>query len=225
MTLPETVASALERLRPAPPNADVSIVLRHAERHALPPGGFGSDVALTEYGVATAQQLGRMLGERNPGGVHSSPILRCMKTGQHIIEGAGWNVPVTPDPRLGWPGPFVVDEELSGPLFLKLGSREVVRQQLETDSPPDGMRPTDAGVRILLELAADPLRRNGRTFLHVTHDSVLAVIVGRLFNLGLEDFRWPEYLDALLLWKEAGDLRISWRGLDQASYPFSSPGN
>ena len=81
---------------------------------------------------------------------------------------------------------------------------EVARRQLETGPPPNGMRPTDEGVRIFLELAAAPLGQDGKTFLYVTHDSVLAVIVGRLFNLGPGECHWPEYLDALLLWKESG---------------------
>ena len=225
MKTPETVASLLNRLRLPPPNADVSIILRHAERYALPPGEFGSGVPLTEYGAATAEQLGKLLSERNPGGICSSLLLRCMKTGQHVIEGAGWNARVMSDRRLGGPGPFVIDEELTGPLFLRLGSREVARRQLETGPPPNGMRPTDEGVRIFLELAAAPLGQSGKTFLYVTHDSVLAVIVGRLFNLGPDECHWPEYLDALLLWKESGSLRISWRGLDQASYPFGGAGD
>ncbi len=225
MTAPETVASTLDRLRLPPPNADVAIVLRHAERDALPPGESGSNVALTENGVATAKQLGKLLGERSPGKIHSSPLPRCVNTGQQIAEGAGWNTGVMPDWRLGSPGPFVVDEGLCEPLFLRLGSREVVRRQLEASPPPVGMRPADDGIRIFLELAAAPLGQDGRTYLHVTHDSVLAVIVGRLFDLGLEDFHWPEYLDTLLLWKESGTLAVSWRGLEQASYPFSSAGN
>ena len=81
------------------------------------------------------------------------------------------------------------------------------------------MRPTGEGVGLLLDMVSGSLGRNGRLHVHVTHDAILAVVVGHLFRLGMDDFRWPAYLDGLLLWRLDGRLHFSWRGLDQGSDP------
>ena len=74
---------------------------------------------------------------------------------------------------------------------------------------------------MLLDMAAGDLGRNGLLNIHVTHDAILAVLVGRLFELGVDDFAWPDYLDGLLLWKQDGLLGFSWPGLDEGSNPVS----
>ena len=224
MKPPVPVQSLLERLALTPPEQDIAIVLRHAEREPIPPGGFGTDVALTANGVAAAELLGGRLAHREPGAVYSSPLLRCRATAAAIIRGAGWEAAPESDWRLGWPGPFVIDEELSGPLFMQLGSKEVVRRQLTDQLPPAGMRATEEGLRLFLELARPVSAPSppGRLSLLVTHDSVLAVIVGRLYALGLDGFPWPDYLDGLLLWHSGGTLLCSWRELgllEQAAHP------
>ena len=73
-----------------------------------------------------------------------------------------------------------------------------------------------------MDMVYGGLRRNGlfRLQIHVTHDSILAVLVGHLFGLGVDDFPWPGYLDGILLWRRDGMLRFSWPGLDEGSHPL-----
>ncbi len=124
------------------------------------------------------------------------------------------------DWRLGVPGPFVVDEEVSGALFLQIGILEIVRRQLTRTEPPAGMRATSEGVDLLLELTAKYLRSRGRLNVYVTHDSILAVLVAYLYRLSVGDIGWPDYLDGLLLWRCEERLHFAWRGLEQRSHPF-----
>lgn len=204
-----------------PARADAALVLRHAERDPIPPGTFGTDVALTPGGVTSAERLGAVLaGMRARVSVTTSPVPRCVATARAILRGGGRPEEVSLDWRLGDPGPFVVDTQQSGPLYLKLGPLGIARRQLEDAEPPNGMRATSEGVELLLELVMDDLGTSGRLNIYVTHDSILAVFVACLYGLSVDEIGWPGYLDGLLLWRDDERLRFVWRGLHQCSRPL-----
>ena len=204
-----------------PTIADVALVLRHAEREDIPPGTFGVDVQMTANGIASAEKLGAALSSIKPQTrVTSSPVSRCESTARAILRGGGWPENVTLDWRLGDPGPFVVDEEISGALFLRTGVLEIVRHQLTRTEPPAGMRPTSKGIDLLLGLTANDLRFSGRLDIYVTHDAILAVLVAYLYRLSVDEVGWPDYLDGLLLWQRGERLHFIWRGLEQGSHPL-----
>ena len=221
MAYPDGVCWITEQLDGVPAEADAALILRHAEREDIPPGTFGVDVPLTAYGVESAERLGAMLsGLRPQAGVTASAVPRCVSTGRAILRGGGWSEGVALDWRLGDPGPFVVDEEVSGARFLEIGILEIVRHQLTHVEPPAGMRETSEGVDLLLGLTANGQRSCGRLNIYVTHDAILAVLVAYLYRLSVDEIRWPDYLDALLLWRCEERLHFIWRGLEQSSYPL-----
>ena len=204
-----------------PARADVSLVLRHAEREDIPAGTFGADVRLTARGVESAERLGAALsGIRREMGLTASPLPRCVSTAEAMIRGAGRTDEVAVDRRLGDPGPFVVDAEVAGTRLLKFGTLEIVRRQLCDARPPTGMRPTSEGVDLLLELTSSHLRHRGRLNIYVTHDSILAVLAAHLYGLQIDDMRWPGYLDGLLMWWCGERIHFAWRGLKQGSHPL-----
>ena len=220
MTDPDAVCWIVEKVRSLPAQADATLILRHAEREEIPKGTFGVDVPLTSCGVASAERLGAMLScIRSSVCVSVSPVPRCESTAKAIMRGGGWADEVALDWRLGGPGPFVVDEEVSGALFLEVGVFEIVRHQLTCTEPPAGMRPTAEGVDLLLGLTANDLRSRGRLNIYVTHDAILAVLVAHLYRLPVDEINWPNYLDGLLLWRSDERLHFIWRGLEQGSYP------
>ena len=193
--------------------------MRHAERQPIPAGRFGSDVPLTASGTSSAKSLGRLLSSRTLGSIVSSPVLRCKTTAEAVARGAGREAVVKTDRRLGDPGPFVADSCLAGPLFLEAEARRIVQRQLAERGALLGMRPTGDGVELLMGLTAAGLWKTGRVDIFVTHDSILAALVGSLYHLDVDRFEWPDFLDALLLWVDNGSLNYSWRGLEQASHP------
>ena len=219
MTSEEAGASILQRLSMIPGDADVSLVMRHAEREEVPADSYGADARLTSGGIASAERLGSLLSLREPGRLRASPLPRCIHTAEAIRKGAGWDLETSPDQLLGDPGPFVIDPVASGPLFLDVGAMEVVRRQLSGAAPPAGMRPTPEGVALLLDLVGADLGEGGLLDIYVTHDSILAVLVGTMFRLGVDESSWPRYLDGLILWRSQGRLNFSWRGIYQASHP------
>ena len=220
MNVPGPVASIVERLKIAPDRADISLILRHAEREVFPVGALGTEVPLTARGVGSAEMLGEMLPASRTVSAVSSPVPRCVQTADAILRGVGRDGNPVLDHRLGDPGPFVVDPEACGRLFLELPISEVVQRQLSDAQPPMGMRSTSEGVEMLLGLAADHLGWQGRLNIYVTHDAILAVLVAHLFRLPLQEAGWPGFLDGLLLWRSAERLHFTWRGLHQASHPI-----
>ena len=185
------------------------------------PGTFGDNVPLTRRGLESATYLGMGLSSRTVGTVKASPLPRCTQTADAIITGSGWNTTVEPDWLLGDPGPFVVQPELAGKLFLGIGIDAIVRQQLGADEPPRGMRSTSSGVNLVLRELAAALATPGSASVFVTHDAVLAVLVGYLYDLPVEGFSWPGYLDALVAWPDSDRLHFLWRGLAEGTHPIS----
>lgn len=219
MNAPGPAASVLERLSAIPANADAALVIRHAEREPIPAGTFGFDVALTADGVAAAERLGAALSALRRVAVISSPVPRCVQSGEAMLRGAGSPAAtVATDRRLGDPGAFIADPETSGPLFLKLPIPEIARRQLEDAAPPPGMRPTSEGVDILLDMATGNLGESGRLNVYVTHDVILAVLAASLLHQPPEATGWPGYLEGLLLWRSQGRLHFCWRELLRDCY-------
>ncbi len=219
MKATEPVASIEHRLAQVPPRADVALLVRHAEREEIPLGMFGEDVPLTPGGIAESEHLGRVLASWEWEGIVSSPLQRCRDTAAGMCRGADRSGNVVVDRRLGDPGVFIVDPETAGALFLAHGIKEIVRRQLHGRVPPPGMRSTEEGVSLLLDLAASRLASGGRLAIHVTHDALLAVLVARLFRLRHDAVPWPDYLDGLLMWSSGARLLCSWRGLELAAHP------
>lgn len=210
-----------KQLSNIPVQTDVAVILRHAEREDIPPGTFGVDVSLTACGVSSAERLGAMLSAARPKiRATASTVPRCASTASAILRGSNWPEEVALDWRLGGPGPFVVDEEISGALFLETGILEIVRHQLTRTEPPVGMRSTSEGVELLLGLAASDLRCGANLNIYVTHDAILAVLVAHLYALPVDDLEWPGYLDGLLLWRNRDRLHFIWKGLEQGSHPL-----
>ena len=219
MTQPDGAARTLALLDRVPVGLPVALVLRHAEREEITPGTFGNDVSLTRHGQHSARRLGMGLSPRTAGVVKSSPLPRCMQTADAVIAAAGWKTDALPAQLLGDPGPFVVEPELAGRLFLDIGTEAVVRRQLADDRPPSGMRSTSAGTELLLRELAAALNGPDSASVFVTHDAVLAVLVGHLYGLPVDGFPWPGHLDALVLWPGSDRLRFLWRGLGEGSHP------
>ena len=220
MSEEDGVCRTLALLADVAVSADAALVLRHAEREAIPPGSYGNDVPLTERGAASASRLGEALLLRAPATIRTSPLHRCVQTAEAIISGADWISVAEPDRRLGDPGAFVTAPELAGPALLALGPEGMAELQLAREEPPPGMRATGQGVELLLDLVTSQLAARGLVSLFVTHDLVLAVLVGSLYGLNIAQFDWPEYLDALVLWQDSDVMRFRWRGLHEGSHPI-----
>ena len=129
-----------------------------------------------------------------------------MSTAKAILRGGGQPEGlVALDWRLGDPGPFVIDEEAAGALFLN--DRHIGDSQapaIATPKPPAGMRPTAEGVELFLELTSSHLRHGDCLNIYVTHDCYIGGPgCTHMYKLQVGDVSWPGYLDGLLMWRNA----------------------
>lgn len=187
-----------------------SILLRHAERPPIPAGEFGTELSITPAGRAAAEQLGRRIGKRLLGLV-TSPIPRCVQTGEAIRHGAGVALQIEQDRRLGAPGVWVQDEKTAGPVFLEHGVRGVVARQI-AGQPLPGMRSHADGVDRLLELLGSRRDLPEGIVVYVTHDAVMAPLLAHVFDLPNVEDAMPRYLEAAAFELEASPVRRVWRG-------------
>ena len=214
------IKRTLALLGDAPPDSELALVMRHGQRGHVAPDDHGNDVPLTRRGTASARRLGAGLASFPLVAMKTSPLARCVQTAEALIAGAGWNEAPAPDQRLGAPGAFVSEPGLAGPLFLDLGPRGVVQRQLTGVEPPPGMRPTHDGVALLLDLITPAKGAARGISVFVTHDVVLATLVGSLYGRNADGFAWPDYLDALILWRNSDRLHFRWPGLGEGLHPI-----
>jgi hypothetical protein len=178
----------------------VAVLMRHAERpesSELP----GTEVELTKRGRDESFELGRLLGVRVRRIAHS-PVLRCRQTAEAILAGSGASAERVLDDRLGGPGLFIEDESSAAATFAALGVPAVLRSLMAGRKLP-GMVSPEAGCKAMVEHLLGVCDRPSGLYLFITHDALLAPMLGRLFGRETE---LPDYLDALLVWRESGAL-------------------
>lgn len=191
-----------------------ALLVRHAERPEIPAGSFGHDLRITERGHRDAMAFGARLGT-TLGRVVASSVPRCMQTGEAMLKGAGRNGVVVPDRRLGDPGIWIADEALAGESFLDGGSPAVVRRQLRGGVP--GMHSLPAGTAAMLDCFFVPPSLPGKVDVFISHDAVMAPLLGHLLGTADFDQIWPSFLEGAWFVRVADGLSLRWRA-DEVSH-------
>jgi Histidine phosphatase superfamily (branch 1) len=187
------------------------LLIRHADRHPLAPGIDDREAEISEEGGARAESLGRILQARDGFWVETSPLFRCRRTAERILEGAARTAVVAANELLGDPGPFVVDPRGGGVLFASLGVERLVRGQIAGEMWPP-LRPTADGVRLLVGDLARRLRTRGGTGICVSHDAIVMPVIAALTGEQFEE-AWLDPLDGVALTIGAGGrIQAIWRG-------------
>jgi broad specificity phosphatase PhoE len=206
---PESLLRSLER---APAGRPASLLVRHAARGPIPAGSMGIEIDLTEEGVRSAEVLGTILTHHRPGRLLASPAPRCINTGRAIVRGAGWTAEVDTDARLSGMGCFFVDGPSAWASFAAHGVRGTVRRQLSEEASLPGLHPIAAGVAAFMHLLIRPVGAEPTLDILVTHDVILAVLVGHFFKIPPDKANWPEFLEGLVILPSAEGLVLVWRG-------------
>ena len=188
--------------------AGAALLVRHAERPEIPAGSFGHDLRITEAGHLAAAALGAQLGPRL-GRVVASSVPRCVQTGAAILAGSGLDRAVSTDRRLGDPGIWIADEALAGESFLDGGSPAVVRRQLA--GGVRGMHSLQAGTAAMLACFFDPPSVPGQVDVFISHDAVMAPLLGHLLRSDDFDLIWPSFLEGAWFVGSASQVSLRWR--------------
>lgn len=168
------------------------------------------EIGLTEAGTAAARRLGAALGERIQS-ITTSPVARCRATALMMGEGADRRIEVSDHPLLGAPGAFVADGDVAWENWQRMGNEGVIAHLMASSEPLPGMHPPELAARRLLALLSTALDHEAGLHLFVTHDAVLAPLVARTLGHPLERAQWPGFLEAMMLWREDGELVAQYR--------------
>lgn len=173
-----------------PPPENGILLIRHGPREDpdVPP----LSAMLTPIGEKESIACGSVLSQFPPIEIRSSPVQRCLDTGEKITEGAGWDIEVIESEMLGHPGPFVIgknNEEINHMVAYAQEHDDwsFLRDHVNGKDTP-GMRHRDVGTRNLVE---ELYPKTKGFVLCVSHDSIIAAVKGAL---GLNEENWPSPL-------------------------------
>lgn len=206
----------LEALNLLPKDKPVHLLTRHSVRELAKNGFADYRLPLTPEGIEMAREWGTQLA-RPVEAFYSSPVGRCVNTAIAMAEGARKagliaEIPeVTTDTTLVEPGCYVEDLNQVGPTFLKMGAFKFLNHHLQ--EPFEGMlSPAEGRSKLAAYLKArEPA--SGHLNVHVTHDTILAVLVAELHGrrrISEED--WPWMMEGLWVWFSGGQMHWVWRG-------------
>lgn len=192
-------------------DTSASLLIRHAERLEIPSREVDHLSKITPEGRKSAELLGNTIGQKLKG-VTSSSVPRCLDTSEAIINGSGVvGMPIEVNWRLGNPGVWVIDGESAWSEFIKYGLEEVIRKQVNGEKL-NGFRELNHGVQLLLDCIFNhKTSRNGVNVL-VSHDAIIAPLVGYLLGKSLPRIILPGFLEGVLLQQDSDGVRFFWNG-------------
>lgn len=202
-------AHTLRAIREAPAEVATLLLLRHADRGPMTPGEPGNELPLLPDGVVRARALGQAIGGRL-GVLRSSPVPRCLQTAAAIAEGAGQAPGIVPDRLLGDPGVYVEDGVVAWEQWQSLGHERVVEHIVAGTRLPGLAEPLSASRRLLAHLL-DAVDGAPGIHVFVTHDLLVTAAASHWLGSPLRRSEWPEFLDALALVVEGGQVSASYR--------------
>ncbi|MCC4307894.1 histidine phosphatase family protein [Alcanivorax marinus] len=213
-----------DALQLLPADRPAHLLTRHSVRELAKNGFADYRLPLTPEGITMARDWGARL-ERPVSAFYSSPVGRCVDTARAMAEGAreagliDHQPEVITDDTLVEPGCYVEDLNRVGPTFLKMGALRFLNAHLR--EPFDGMLTPAAGRAKLAGYLRDREPAPGALAVHVTHDTILAVLVAELEGRdAIDEEHWPWMMEGLWLWFDERHLNWVWRG-EHGRRPFS----
>jgi len=186
------------------------LILRHGDRQEIPSGSFGNELLLTAKGRKSSLSLGKKLAHIRWAQVFSSPLIRCQETAEQFLKGAGQSLPVILTPLLGDPGPFVLDPDLAGSMFLENAPYKIMQKILAAEHVP-GMRTLEDGVKLFIDYL--------KTLTHfpclmISHDIIIALLQSYFFKSIPHKF--PDFLEGFWLQVDEKWNDKSWKAYNNA---------
>lgn len=174
----------------------IALLLRHADRDAIPDGEFGNEVLLNDKGIKHAVEYGKELKNIKINKIYTSPIERCVQTAECIQHGYGQELPIHKTTALGDPGLHVADAKKVGAYYLEFGFWKMF-DAYKNKELKEGF-PTFEELESEINEFIENNSEEGIT-IYITHDSLIAFYA---FATNIKDYTeadWVNYLDGLIL--------------------------
>jgi broad specificity phosphatase PhoE len=173
----------------------ISLLLRHADRDAIPKGTFGNEILLNAKGIQNAHSFGQQLSVRKINKIFTSPIGRCVQTAEFISKGYGQSIDIIETTALGAPGLHISDEKIAGEYFLKIGFDQMYKRFTDGEIIPGIPKVSELNNRIT-SFIKENSDQNGTT-LFITHDMLIAFYHFSLNRKVYTKENWVNYLTGL----------------------------
>lgn len=175
----------------------IAFLIRHAERnHIINPREHTAEL-LNKKGKTEAINRGIELHkEFNSVVIYSSPINRCVQTGECIAKAFGDDTNIYISKILGDPGPFVFGDAMD--VFESLTTKGVVESMIK-GKPLPFIRSIGEGSKILLNFIQKETNKYGNNVavIFVSHDAIIAPFINFLTNEEFNQTHWIEFLGGI----------------------------
>jgi len=177
---------------------NMSILIRHSERNHIPDGIHDIITPINMQGEIIAAELGKKLRIFDTIKVISSPVGRCVQTGNAIMKGFGIQSKIYLSNLLGEPGPFVFDCDAAKKHFIKMTCKTVVETQI-AGQPLAGIRLIKDGSELLRNWIISEIQKNkaGNLLVFISHDAILAPFIFQYTGEKFNHEHWIDYIDGV----------------------------
>jgi len=176
-------------------NEKISLLIRHADRDAIPEGSFGNEVLLNKKGIQNALSFGEKLSKNKLNKIFTSPVLRCVQTAQYISEGYGKAIKIIETKALGAPGLHIENEKTAGEFLLQHGL-DAMYERFIQGQPIPGVPNFDQLNHKMTSFIKEHTQETGTT-LFITHDMLIAFYHFSMSKKIYTKENWINYLSGL----------------------------
>lgn len=172
-----------------------ALLIRHADRDAIPEGSFGNEVLLNQLGQKNAFNYGEKLKNTSITKIYSSPVPRCMETAAFIQKGYGKSLEIIETVALGAPGLHIIDEKIAGAYYLEHGF-DVMYESFKNGISIPGMATPES----LNQNMTDFINKNSvenETTIFITHDMLIAFYHFSIDKTVYTKENWVNYLSGI----------------------------
>lgn len=181
-----------------------ALLLRHGPREKIADASVASAVSakLTEEGHRFAERFGTLLPSAQPLRLFHSPVPRCRDTASAIAKGhekLGGAASIL-GARVFLAAAFVRDEKLLIKEIAARGLREFMHDWARGDVDESVVQPAELAARGLLQgIFQSWSEAQGTIDVHVTHDIVVLALSSLAWDITVDDFPWPGFLDGFVI--------------------------
>lgn len=183
----------------------IAFLIRHAERNQITNSKEHSTVLLNEKGRTEAIKFGIELSKIFSTIIlYSSPIYRCIQTGECIAQAFGDNINIHTSNILGEPGPFVFGDAMNS--FESLTTKGVVDSMIKGKQLPF-IRSIYEGSKTLLDFIQKETHKykSNVPVIFVSHDAIVAPFINFLTNEEFNQSHWIEFLGGIKILFNSND--------------------
>lgn len=188
---------------------NIAIVIRHASREKIEDPFGARDAPLTDEGRKMAVDFGKELPVEKYIRLYCSPVPRCIETAELIQEGFkknGGRSDLLRD-REFLPVSFAKKPKRILELMGELGKHGFIREWYKGELEEGIMETPKKATIDQIDLIIGKMDDKGLG-IHVAHSFNVILLFGLLYNLAEEEFRWPGYMDGVVIEKVDDKMKL-----------------